>query len=130
MNSDDWMQPEIARLTAKYGAVPPPWVVFPDTHPYDICWRMAAGESHIVVWGAWWDAQRMDETARIAYFRKWPPPPRWLGWMVDAIWDVESSDDAGEDADYLPYYERAEALGFGSRNDYERDLDDPKWIGQ
>ncbi len=129
MGSDDWMEPEIARLTAKHGAVPPPWVPFPDTHPYDICWRMGAGESHVMLWAKWWDDQRFDEASRIEYFRRWPPPPRWLGWMIDAIWDIEPSDDDGEAA-RSPYYARVEALGFGSRFDYEKDLDDPKWLEQ
>jgi hypothetical protein len=48
--------------------------------------------------------------------------------MIDGIWDVEPSGDDGGEAERSPYYGRAESLGFGSRSDYERDLDDPKWL--
>jgi hypothetical protein len=34
----------IAELVGQHGAVPPPWFMFPDTHPYCICWRMGAGK--------------------------------------------------------------------------------------
>lgn len=124
------MAPEIARLTAKYGAVPPPWVAFPNTHPYDICWRMGAGESHVMLWAKWWGEQRYDEGGRIEYFRRWPPPSRWLGWMIYAIWDVDVEPSGGDDndAERSRYFGRAEDLGFGSLSDYERDLDDPKWL--
>jgi hypothetical protein len=27
-----------------------------------------------------------------------------------------------------PYFERTAALGFGGQQDYERDLDDPRWL--
>jgi len=122
------MEPEIARLTAEYGAVPPPWVAFPDTHPYSIHWRMGAGEYHVMLWAKWWDDQRFDEASRIEYFRRWPPPPRWLGWMIDAVWDVDPSDDDDAETERSAYYGRVDALGFGTRSEYERDLEDPKWF--
>lgn len=40
-DAESWIDQEIARFCDKYGAVPPPWHVFSDTHPYDIDWRMA-----------------------------------------------------------------------------------------
>lgn len=127
MTLDPWIVLEIERLTASHGTVPPPWIVAPDEHPYSAYWRMGSGESHIMVWGAWWATQGMDAAARISYFRQFPPQPRWLEWMVDAIWDVPySEDDDGETFDRAPFFAEAEALGFGSRQDYERDLDDPR----
>lgn len=134
MSGEEWVQSEIVRLTAAHGAVPPPWVAFPDTHPYDICWRMGNGEAYLDVVHTWLDqqraTQRFDEAARIAYFRRWPPPPRWLCWMIDVIWDVEHQDDEedGGEAACSPYFARAEALGFGTRADYQKDMDDPKWL--
>lgn len=123
MTSDDWMTAEIARLTAEHGAVPPPWSAFPDTHPYQICWRMGAGEAYAMVWSRWWEDQNLDEAARISYFHRWPPPPRWLDWMIDAIWSP------GEDEEQRsPFFARAESLGFPTRACYESDLADPRWL--
>jgi hypothetical protein len=132
MSESEWIEKRIAELVAEHGAVPPPWFVFPDTHPYSICWRMGAGESHVMVFGAWWDRQKLllDEAGRIRYFRRWPPPPRWLIWMIDVVWEVGADlvDDPDSSA-YALYFARVEALGFGTRAEYQRDLDDPKWLG-
>lgn len=127
MNASDWKAQQIAKLIAEYGAVPPPWVVFPNTHPYDIGWRMGGGEAHIEVFGTWWDRQQdqWNEAQRIDYFRQWPPPPCWLKWTIDVIWEIEADDE--DDFDYSDYFARLEAIGFGSQADYEQDLDDPKW---
>lgn len=122
------MELEVERLTVTYGTVPPPWTVAPDEHPYSAYWRMGRGESHIMVWGAWWAAQAWDEAARIAYFRQFPPQPRWLDWMLDAVWDLPLSDGEDDEAlvDRTPYFARAEALGFGSQQGHEQDLNDPR----
>lgn len=124
---EGWQQSEISKFLAEYGAVPPPWVISPDEHPYSICWRMGAGESHVIVWSAWWNGQNYDEAQRIAYFQKWPPPPCWLEWMIDAIWDLRPWE-SGDDFDYTQYFARVESLGFGSREDFESDMNDPKWL--
>jgi hypothetical protein len=126
-NQPDSIQPEVASYVEHYAAVPPPWVVFPSTHPYDICWRMGAGEGYLDVFRRWWGSQNLDEEQRIRYFREWPPPPRWLEWVIGAIWEVEPVD-GDEDARYAPYFDRLEALGFGTRAAYEKDLNDPRWL--
>lgn len=128
-----WIEEEIAKFITEYGAVPPPWFIFPETHPYDLIWRMGAGESHLMVFGVWWEKQKenLDETQRISYFRAWPPPPRWLTWMLDVIWDLNPLEmEDPESFDYSPYFSRIEGLGFGTQEDYERDLNDPKWISE
>lgn len=125
MDDPQWVKDEIAELVARHGAVPPPWFVFPNTHPYQIVWRMGAGESFIMIFGAWWKSQKpaMSETQRIEYFRQWPPPPRWLVWMIDVLWDLPDEELNDPDAfDYSPYFARTEALGFGTEEEYERDL--------
>lgn len=127
MSESDWITKEISKLTEKYDAVPPPWVKFPNTHPYSIGWRMGDGESYMMVWHDWWDGRSMDEERAVAYFRKWPPPPRWLAWMIDKIWDLKPWDEP-EEFDYSPYFKKIESLGFGTQEEYERDLDDPKWL--
>lgn len=121
---EHWMRDEIAALTTRYGAVPPPWFMY-DEHPYSICWRMGGGETHMTVWATWWPAQQLTEAQKIEYFRKWPPPHCWLAFMIEAIWAVNVFDEAEELA---PYFARTRALGFGGQEDYERDLDDPKWL--
>ncbi|OAQ59255.1 hypothetical protein VFPPC_10278 [Pochonia chlamydosporia 170] len=126
MDEPEWMKDAIAKLVKEHGAVPPPWFMFPDTHPYEICWRMGAGETHIMNFSAWWDKQKevLDEQGRIEYFRRWPPPPRWLEWMIDAVWEPQPPDSYDESFDYTPYFERVEALGFGSQAEYEQDLEE------
>ncbi|WP_370678773.1 hypothetical protein [Comamonas sp. GB3 AK4-5] len=55
---DTWMHEHIEQLTATHGSVPPPWAVF-NVHPYSIGWRMGAGESHLMLWSAWWPQQAL-----------------------------------------------------------------------
>lgn len=124
------MPEEIDRLVAEYGTVPPPWAMY-DEHPYSICWRMGEGEGHIWLWWEWWPLQEFTEDRKIAYFRRWPPPHCWLAFLIEAIWGVdtfEGEDEGGKKKEELsPYFERTRALGFGGREEYEKDLDDPKW---
>ncbi|MBZ9749759.1 hypothetical protein K7W42_02660 [Deinococcus sp. HMF7604] len=122
------MVTRIETLEGQYGTVPPPWVVFPNEHLYSMCWRMGGGEEFIMVWWPWWRSQALDEAARIEYFRQFPPEPRWLDWMLDAIWDLPlpEGDDEEELLDRTPYFLKAETLGFGSREAYEQDLQDPR----
>lgn len=121
---EEWIQKAIEGLTTQHGAVPPPWFMY-DAHPHSICWRMGGGESHMMVWSQWWPEQQLTEAQKIEYFRKWPPPHCWLGFMIEAIWEVDEFDAAETLA---PYFERTQALGFGSQQDYERDMEDPKWL--
>jgi hypothetical protein len=120
---EPWMTEETERLVAVYGATPPPWVVI-NEHPYSLCWRMGNGESHKLVWWAWWPQQGFTEEQKVEYFRRWPPPPCWLAFLIEAVWGV----DAYEERDRLgPYFVKTSALGFGNQQDYEQDLADPKW---
>ena len=71
-----------------------------------------------------------DFDERIAYFRRWPPPPRYLACLADYLWDLRPWETEGEfDFDYGPYFTELERLGFGNRAEYERDLNDPRWLG-
>ena len=85
---ESWISSEIIKLRNEYGDVPPHWVIFPDEHPYSICWRMGTGEQHIMVWSVWWDSQNYDESQQITYFQKWKPSPCWLGWIIEVIWNI------------------------------------------
>jgi len=51
--------------------------------------------------------------------------------MIDMVWDVSTWElDVPESFDYSPYFARTEALGFGTQAEFERDLSDPKWLGE
>ncbi|GAP98078.1 hypothetical protein [Leptolyngbya sp. NIES-2104] len=118
---EDWIQEGIEKLIAEYSDVPPPWVIF-DEHPYSLCWRMGGGEAHIEIWSAWWEEKNYSEAERIEYFRRWMPPPRWLEWTIDAIWEDDESD-----FDENAAFARIEAIGLGTKAEFEKDFDDPKW---
>ncbi|WP_424951236.1 hypothetical protein [Deinococcus sp.] len=131
-----WAAEEIARLTAIYGTVPPPWIIAPAEHPYSLYWRMGGGEAHVMVWSAWWAQQggahtRPTEVQALDYFRDWPPPPVWLPWLIDVLWKPEDWEaDEEVAAGTEDYFTRTEALGFGGRADYERDSEEPKWSSE
>ena len=94
-------------------------------HPYSICWRMGGSETHKLSWWEWWERQAFTEDQKVAYFRRWPPPHCWLAFLIEAIWEVDRREG---DEGLLPYFERTSALGFGSHEEYEQDLDDSKWL--
>ncbi len=129
---EEWQQ-EMQQLKAEYGTVPPPWIVFPNEHPYSLFWRMGSGEAHLMLWWAWWQQEQYDEAARIAYFRQWSPPACWLEWMAEAIWeypDEADVEDEQDEDDNIARFAWIEQLGFGSRAEFERDLADPKWLNR
>ncbi|VWC66450.1 hypothetical protein BLA39750_00205 [Burkholderia lata] len=122
----DWYRQSVADYTAQYGTVPPPWVIAADSHPYSMRWRMGGGETFMMVFQEWWEQQAWQERERVAYFLKWPPPPRWIPWMADVIWDLEPWDEDGE-FDYTRYYAQLEQLGLGGTADVEADMEDSRW---
>jgi hypothetical protein len=122
----EWYKDKVAQWVAQYGAIPPPWVFAENSHPYSMRWRMGEGETLVMVFGEWWEQDNKSEEQRIAYFRRWPPPPRWISWMADAIWDLEPWNS--DEFDYRPYFKKLSELGFQGVEDYERDLDDEKWL--
>jgi hypothetical protein len=122
-----WYKRRLAEYTDEYGAVPPPWIHAENSHPYSVRWRMGHGETLLMVFDEWWEQQQWSEAERVAYFRKWPAPPRWIPWMADAIWDLRPWECEGE-FDYTPYYKRLGQLGFVGVGDIDRDLTDDKWL--
>ena len=124
----DWIDREIATLIDRYGQVPPLWVIFPDEHPYSMCWRMGYGDSYPEIWSQWWHAQHFSEAERIAYFQQWTLPAMWLKWALLAIWNLQDSEDDAA-VELTLYFDRLAVLGFPTKADYERDFDAPKWFG-
>lgn len=118
----DWIQSKVTQFIEHYGVVPPPWHVYDDEPPYSLFWRMGGGESHIMVWGAWWDEQAYSLEQAFEYLQAWPPPAIWLEWVIDALWDLRPWEQE-EAIDYTPYFAQLEQLGFGSQADFQQALD-------
>ncbi|EAY24586.1 hypothetical protein [Microscilla marina] len=122
-SNQEWYIKAVQQLTTEYGDVPPPWVYSPNGHPYSMEWRMGGGESHIMILGEWLDQQNFDQEARIAYMRKYPPPPRWLQWAARFIWALQTT----KDIDFTPYFEQLKSLGFEGVDNFEEDSNDERW---
>ena len=78
------MQDEIDALVAEHGTVPPPWVVF-DEHPYTMRWRMGDGESHKLLWYAWWEQQAFSRRAKGRLLLPVAPPHCGLAFLIEAV---------------------------------------------
>ena len=68
MDNSTCSEDKIAELVAEHGAVPPPWFMFQDTHPYSICWRMGAGEDYITIFFTWWKEQALMSHNELSIF--------------------------------------------------------------
>ncbi|MEN7549556.1 hypothetical protein AAG747_16655 [Rapidithrix thailandica] len=121
----EWYLKESKAYIDQYGEVPPPWMYYPNAHPYSIGWRMGGGESFIMVLHEWLEQQKFTEEERIAYMRKYPPPPRWLEWAASFIWNLDTVDHP--DLDFTPYFEKLEMLGFEGVSDFEKDFNNDQW---
>jgi len=122
---EDWYKTKVKKYIEKYGDVPPPWIVNPDSHPQSLRWRMGEGETLIMILGAWFETEFNDEEERINYFRKYPAPPRWLPWMAGVIWNLEPWQQ--EKFDYEPYFNKLRKLGFEGTSDFQKDFYDEQW---
>ncbi|MEJ1238002.1 hypothetical protein WBG78_07735 [Chryseolinea sp. T2] len=122
---EDWFKKELQKYIDKYSLVPPPWVFDPESHPYSIRWRMGGGETFIMVLGGWAEDVLKTESVKIEYLKKYPPPPRWMAWAADFIWDLDPWET--DDFDYTPYFEKLKSIGFKGTSEYLSDLDDEKW---
>ena len=126
ISNEDWYKEALLKWEEEYGEVPPPWVFRPEGHPYSIGWRMGAGESFLMVFWQWWEQKSPTETEALAYFKKYNPPPRWLGWVCETIWELDA--EIALDSDYVQELKKLETYGFKGTKDYVSDLDDPKWL--
>ena len=105
----------------RYGDVAPPWVCYPNSHPYSIGWRMGSGETHIMVLNEWFDEKKFNYEERLSYLKKYPAPPRWYMWIVDFLLEIDTTEF--EEKDYFPYFEKLKALGFKNTDNFMEDLE-------
>ncbi|MCZ8215064.1 MAG: hypothetical protein O9262_02445 [Cyclobacteriaceae bacterium] len=122
----DFVINKINELTIKYGEVPPYWVYKPNSHPYSIFWRQGGGEEFADCFVIWFEENCRTLEDKIIYFKKYSPPPRWLATVVEFLWEVEGWTDPT--FDYTPYFRQLEEFGFNGISDYQKDLDDEKWL--
>jgi len=123
---NDYYKTEAEKLIQQHGDVPPPWIHSPSSHPYSIEWRMGAGEDYLGKFAWFHQTHLTNKEQSINYFKKYPPEPRWVGWTCDVIFDLEPWEE--DEFDYAPYIEKLASLGFKDVHDYEKDLNDPKWL--
>lgn len=122
----DWQTKLLDDLKAKYGDVPPYWVVYPTYHPYSMGWRMGGGESCRDAWQAWWQAQDWAFDEKVTYFKKFGVPHAWLEALIATLYEIDCYDC--EESELQPYFEKLQALGFGGYDDWRADIeDDDKW---
>ena len=122
----EFLANKINEFIEKYGEVPPHWIYKPDSHPYSIIWRYGSGDEFCDCFYIWFEENCQTTEKRIAYFKKYNPPPRWLASVVDSIWETEGWNEPF--FDYTPYLKKLEKYGFTGTSEYERDLDDQKWL--
>ncbi|MEY5047740.1 MAG: hypothetical protein RLZZ175_1099 [Bacteroidota bacterium] len=124
--TSEFLKHKINELILKYGEVPPFWIYKPNSHPYSFLWRQGSGEVFTDCFIIWFEENCKTLEEKINYFKKYSPPPRWLATVVESLWDVEGWNDS--DFDYSPYLKQLEELGFSGTSDYQKDLDDEKWL--
>lgn len=117
---EDWYLTSSKELIEEYGDVPPPWVYEPNSHPYSMCWRMGGGETHNMILNEWLDQKAFNFDDRLTFLQKHPAPARWYQWIIQFLWDVDSYEF--EDADYIPYFQKLEKLGFNNTSDFTNDF--------
>ena|GEM_PF-1027808 len=124
----DWYIKASKEYIDQHDDVPAPWIICPTFHPYSIGWRMGRGESFMMVWGEWWEQMKLDFDERLAYFRKYPPPPRWFEFTSRELFELDPwGRAAGDPFDYLPYFEKLTEMGFEGAERIEEDMNDKRW---
>lgn len=66
---------------------------------------------------------------KIAYYKKYCPPPRWLEHVIYAVWDIDSlEEEEEENVDYSLYFQKLKSYGFKDVDKFEEDLNDAKYL--
>jgi hypothetical protein len=123
----EWAKKEIDRYLKEYGEVPPWWVNAPTSHPYSIHWRMGGGEGYRDVLYYWSRDHLTSQKDIIAYFLRYSPPPRYLGWVADWIFDLDLELIDEPSDTYLPFFKQMKTMGFKGTEGFAKDFNDPRW---
>jgi hypothetical protein len=95
-SGDDSLTALLDAEVAAHGSARPPWVFLPGVDPFEITWRMGAGESHLMLWSAWARDRERDDV--LAVIRKnMPIPADWAWWAAE----VSGLVTLPEDEDYM-----------------------------
>ena len=62
------------------GALPPPWVEYPELPYLSIHWRMGEGEAYLDRWCEFFE--RLSDAEAEAYMRQYPEPKDWKGFYA------------------------------------------------
>lgn len=120
----EFYENEVKKYLNTKGDIPPPWVFSPKSHPYSIQWRMGGGESYKMIFSEWFRKHFKSASDRLQFFKKYPAPPRWLGWVAEMVWDIVPLD---EDIDYTNYFTKLKMEGFEGVDFYSQDIGDEQW---
>lgn len=123
-SNKEWYLKEKEKYVSRYGEIPPHWIIFPNSHPYSIMWRMGGGETFTMVFSNWFEDNYKEEKGKVDFFLKYPPPPRWLEIMASYIWG-EIPMEGFQESEYL---QKIKKIGFSGTEKYLSDLEDPKWL--
>lgn len=125
-SNEEWYLIEKKRYITEYGEIPPQWIVFPNTHPYSMMWRMGSGETFSMVFSNWFNDHFENETDKIIFFLKYPPPPRWLKTIASYIWEIDINSE--QEFSESIFLEKLKHLGFSGTSEYISDLENLKWL--
>ncbi len=125
-SNEKWYLIEKKRYITEYGEIPPHWIIFPNSHPYSMMWRMGAGETFSMVFSNWFKDHFENEIDKINFFLKYPAPPRWLEIMATYIWEIDLNSE--QEFTESTFLKKLKYLGFLGTDEYLRDLEDPKWL--
>lgn len=124
--NESWLQPYIAKMLEQYGDFPPPWIYASNSHPVSMGWRMGDGETFIMAFWRWWKKEAKSFNEKVAYFLKWPPPPRWCGWVAETIWDFEA-ELSDEEFDFSEYFAQMKSFGFEGTDQFHEDFNNESY---
>ena len=89
----DALDAYVADEIRTHGAVRPPYVAFPGVHPFDVFWRMGAGESHVMALSRARSSLGIAERD-VVVKRSGAVPADWVWWVADwlALFPEDASD--------------------------------------
>lgn len=125
-SQDKWYITAVKNYVEEYDDVPPPWVLFPTSHPVSIGFRMGTGETHIMILSEWLEEEKLSQEERILYCKKYNPPARWLDWVANFIWEYELTDDELFFQNSI-YPQKLKELGFTKVEEFQEDYENEKW---